>query len=101
MIRGTVARYGDADITCAVADGMAAAKLQRELDDLRMREADWGVHDVRWRNDLLQKITDAKLDYGYNPRISKIHRAILGFYGLIIWAIHITFERLKAKNREA
>lgn len=100
MKRGTVIRIGDPRFSDAIADGMAAAKLQREIEALKIREAYLGVHDVAWRKKIAQKIRRAERYYGKNPRIPKIARRILGIYGLIVWTIHSLAERLKAKNRE-
>ena len=99
-MRGTVIRCGNADFTGAIVDGMAAAKLQREVDDLRMKEAKWGVHDAVWRRDIESKIINAEHDYGDNRVIPLVPRFLLGVIGLVVWMIYSIAERLKTKNRE-
>jgi hypothetical protein len=99
MTRGTVAKYGNCDFTNAIMDGMAAAKLERENNNLKMREANWGVHDVIWRRKIKRKITRARRKYGDNYVLPRFDRAILGIYGLIVYAIHLSYKKLQAKNR--
>lgn len=100
-MKGIVARYGDAEFTAAIADGMAAAKLERELNALKIKEAKWAVRDERNRKEFAQKIEDAELYYGRTRSLPLIPNLLLGFYGLIVWTIHMTYERLKAANRAA
>lgn len=100
MTRGTVIRLGDGDFTGAIMDGMAAARLQRENEALKMREAHWMIHDRSWRRGIMYKIRRARKRYGHNPVRSRIADVLLGFYGLIVWLIDFLYQLLKAKNRE-
>ena len=87
MNRAVVIKYGDPDLSKAIADGMVRALADDES------VARMAVKEDRDRAYWAQMIEEADYYYGDNPRHCSVVKAIIGLYGLAILKLDELFRR--------
>ena len=85
--RAVVIKYGDPDLSKAIADGMVRALADDES------VARMAVKEDRDRAYWRQMIEEAEYYYGDNPHHCAAARAVIGLYGLMVLKLDELFRR--------